>query len=587
MNSPHALSRSLISLAVWSATWCAATWPAAQAATITANPAAIDEAADTDGLCSLREAVLSIDSQANRGGCLADVTQPWGTNDTINLPAGTYTLTVSGLDEGYTDTAPTDPNVVPTVTNTPDATIGDLDLTLSVKIVGAGRDATIIKWASQATVDRLFHVYAASGTVNVTLQGLTLADGVTVEQLIKSGPASTYGSAPTNYYLRRAGGALAVGAAAAVVLDDPNKTGSVNMNEGGRGGGKPAGSTDTGATYNVTLTDVKVDHNSAGGDGGGIYNSAPFAASGLIVSNNTALTNGGGIYNEGSGTISTATLMNNTAEGGGGFFATGSNTVSFVGVTISGNQAVGGGGISLRAGVSIHMVNSTLSGNIGTDVGGGLYSNGSALLNFVTIARNLAGADSATAGAGINTYPSQSSNLVIIKNVLIAQNKKGYVSGMTINDPALLPADCGYTGSSLNVVSQGHNLSSDDSCSMVLIDSGDLTQRDALLGDLADNGASVQTHALLAGSPAIGAGVADPNVLTDERGVTRDATPDIGAYELPAPTVATAADGGGGGGGCTLSRGASVFDPIWGALLAAAAGMLAWRHRRGVAPARE
>ncbi|MEJ2452421.1 MAG: hypothetical protein P8047_17485, partial [Gammaproteobacteria bacterium] len=61
--------------------------PVVHAVTITADPAATDEATDSDGLCSLREAVIAVDTQTNQTGCV-NVTddkagaEPYGTNDT-------------------------------------------------------------------------------------------------------------------------------------------------------------------------------------------------------------------------------------------------------------------------------------------------------------------------------------------------------------------------------------------------------------------------------------------------------------------------------------------------------------------------
>ena len=86
--------------------------------------------------------------------------------------------------------------------------------------------------------------------------------------------------------------------------------------------------------------------------------------------------------------------------------------------------------------------------------------------------------------------------------------------------------------------SSGHNLDSDGSCG--LSGPGDLPNTDALLGLLADNGGPTQTHALLAGSPAIDAGDNAACPATDQRGVARPqdgdgdgaAVCDIGAYEL-------------------------------------------------------
>ena len=105
------LQRSLLSLAVMAAFAA----PAAHAATITVAPTSVDASVAGDGLCSLREAVLSVNAGADRGDCVAVVTEAYGTNDTIVLPAGTYSLTESGLDETFTDAAPGDPTAVPFV----------------------------------------------------------------------------------------------------------------------------------------------------------------------------------------------------------------------------------------------------------------------------------------------------------------------------------------------------------------------------------------------------------------------------------------------------------------------------------------
>ena len=290
----------------------------AYAATITVDPTAVDAATAGDGKCSLREAVLSVNAGANAGDCVAVVTEAYGTNDTINLPAGTYTLTLAGLDETYDSTKP--PWDISAVINTPDASKGDLDLTNSVTILGAGSGTTKIQWdpaaTSSAGADRIFHVYDAvdfNKDLIVDIEGVTLANGKTFEVDLGAG-----GTPGTNYYLRRAGGALAVGPAAAIVLVDPSVTGQENT--AGRGGSKPEGSPIVaGTTYMIVLNDVIVEGNRAQGDGGGIYTAAPLIAISTTVRNNTALTNGGGIYNENNSFIVVSTISGNTAEGGGGF----------------------------------------------------------------------------------------------------------------------------------------------------------------------------------------------------------------------------------------------------------------------------
>lgn len=539
----------------------AAALPAAMAATITVDPTAIDEATASDGKCSLREAVLSVNAGADVGDCVGVVTEAYGTNDTIVLPAGTYTLTRQGIDETYTDASPGDPASVPVVANVPDATRGDLDLQKSVKIVGAGSASTVIEWNGELTGDRVFHVIAATGTVNVELEGVSVRNGSPKQVDIKAGPASGSGALETRYYLRRAGGGIAVGAAAAIVLVDPNVTGDANA--AGRGGSqRPDGGGESGATYSLKLTDVTVHNNSAQGDGGGIYTAGAMTMLRSTVHNNTGSTNGGGVYNEGNTTITASTIRDNTSEGGGGFFGTGSNAVTISGSTLSGNSAVGGGAISGRAGVTMKIVNTTISGNKGTDVGAGLYTNGSVQLLFVTIANNLAGADSPDAGSGINLFPASGGGTsVSLKNVLLSGNRKGWLPDMDAAAIAALPsANCGVTGSGLPVSSVASNLSSDASCNGWLNSASDKKEVTALLGDLADNGGPTLTHALLAGSPALGAGTADGTVTEDQRGTTRDATPDIGAFEVPTavtPTPTPVDDGG----GCTAASGQRPIDP--------------------------
>jgi CSLREA domain-containing protein/MYXO-CTERM domain-containing protein len=545
--------------------------PRAQAATLTVNTFADDANVAT---CSLRDAVLSVNSGSDQGGCVA--VGVYGSADTISLPAGTYRLALGGLDE-----TPSAPDGTATAVNTPDASIGDLDLLKSVSIVGAGSATTRIEWDATATdpalTDRIFHIFTtdiATTNLNVALQGLTLAGGKTFE--VDLGADGTTPS--LHYYLRRAGGALALGGAANVVTVDTSLSGADNANAGGLGGstGGESGST----SYTLSLTDMVIDGNSAEGDGGGLYLAATTNASGLVVRNNTSTTNGGGVYNEANTSISNSTFSGNRAEGGGGLFLTGSNAVRFTGTTFSGNRAVGGGAISGRSGVAVSLLNSTLSGNLADDVGAGFYANGPTTLRFVTIAHNIASADSPAAGVGINTFPSGTVN-VSLKNVLLAGNRKGWDPVAEPDGPAnpdaLASANCGYTGGASGAItSAGHNLSSDTSCTADLDDTTDLNNLDPKIGALANNGGATFTHALLAGSPALGAGIADTTVTTDQRGVTRDATPDIGAYEEPTPVPPTD-----GGGGCSAANGDRPVDPVLPALgLLGLIGLALRRMRR-------
>ena len=124
---------------------------------------------------SLREAVMF----AN-GNTAEDGTQ---TQDTIILPAGTYVLTIEGADETFEPVG--DPEEAPAVTNAPDAGIGDLDLTESVLIEGAGSALTVIQWDEAATVkDRIFHVYDPTEDIFAEIRGLTARNGELLAEIL-------------------------------------------------------------------------------------------------------------------------------------------------------------------------------------------------------------------------------------------------------------------------------------------------------------------------------------------------------------------------------------------------------------------
>jgi hypothetical protein len=97
------------------------------------------------------------------------------------------------------------------------------------------------------------------------------------------------------------------------------------------------------------------------------------------------------------------------------------------------------------------------------------------------------------------------------------------------------------------LVSSGNNLSSDATCAASLTGPGDLNNTNPLLGPLANNGGPTQTHALLAGSPAIDAAGGCPPPATDQRGVVRPqgSACDIGSFEFQGvgPTATPTATG--------------------------------------------
>ncbi|MEX0992492.1 MAG: choice-of-anchor Q domain-containing protein [Solirubrobacterales bacterium] len=208
--------------------------------------------------------------------------------------------------------------------------------------------------------------------------------------------------------------------------------------------------------------------------------------------------------------------------------------------TVTGNTADGGGGIYNGIDDSLTLNNSTVSGNAATSgVGGGIVSlNDSTLtLNNSTIAGNTA----SSSGDGISLFSGATATA---KNTIIANNGQDCASG------------------SSPLVSAGHNLIEGPStCTIVGDTTGNIIGVDPVLGPLQYNGGPTNTHALLAGSPAIDAGSPDcPPPATDQRGLARpqNSSCDIGAVERCAGTDT---DGDGLTDSCEAIYSTGISDP--------------------------
>src|SRR5262249_8749265 len=170
-----------------------------------------------------------------------------------------------------------------------------------------------------------------------------------------------------------------------------------------------------------------------------------------------------------------------------------------------------------------NLTNSTLSGNIALS-GGGLFAGGGAVLNS-TIVENVA----MTAGGGVTW--AGGANRIHVKNTILADNL------------VLTVSEVGRDASG-DFVSEGHNLVGAVDGATGFGAAGDQlgTVEDPLdprLAPLAFNGGRTQTHALLAGSPAIDKGDVAGAPATDQRGIARgrdgdgngSQIVDVGAFE--------------------------------------------------------
>ncbi len=267
--------------------------------------------------------------------------------------------------------------------------------------------------------------------------------------------------------------------------------------------------------------------------GGGVFNEGTLALTNCNVYDNDTVGYGGGVWNQGVLTMTNCNVYGNEASDGYGGGVDNHGTLTMTNCNVYNNGSVRGaaGGIN-NAGTS-NITNSTLSGNSTWGGGGGVYNKGTLTLTNVTLTNN-----TTSGGSGGGIY--QSGGTVSLRNTIVAGNFKGYSPNTTANN-IFGTVDA---GSSYNLIGPGGSggLTNGTNHNQVGVSN-------ALLGTLTDNGGPTQTHALLAGSPAIDAGdncvvlasssggcLTSP-LTTDQRGggFARqvNGTVDIGAFEFP------------------------------------------------------
>lgn len=334
-------------------------------AVLTVNTTSDDFSATDDDICSLREAIVTSNAHP-------EVTD-------INLDADTYTLTI------------------PKDASNDDGEDGDLDVSESVSINGAGKNDTVVEGGTTpgTGVDRVFHL-RTPGT-DLDLNDFTIARGF----------ANTAGGG-----IRAEDGSMAEPNA----LDLTNMKLTENRLTGGNGGAGlyvVAFNIDT-TVQNSDFIDNDTAVNCTGCDGGAIFNrgrSLDIDDSHLDM--NSAGGKAGGLWNTNGGqvTIDDSTVNENTNNnagtddldgfGGGIYQADEDSFMTITNSEVNGNTAQGrGGGIYITNG---HLVldRSEVNDNTldGPRDGGGIFSS-SALesppavqIIDTTVARNTTGRD--------------------------------------------------------------------------------------------------------------------------------------------------------------------------------------------------
>ena len=454
----------------------------AYAATITVT-SKLDTA--DPGRCRLRDAIIAANTNTATGDCPAG-------------GAGLDTIGFSlGLQCNVTPCTITLTSALPTVTE---------DLTLN----GSN---TVINGANSFRVFNL-------GAVNVNISNLSIANG----------------NVSTN------GGAINMSDAASTAGTTLTLNHVFFSNNHANFGGaiyEPRGT--------LTIISSNFSGNTAG-TGGAILeerNGSTLTAVDSIFSSNTAVEDGGAMALVSQADISRSTFSGNSAGFGGAIakLVLGNLNLSdsvFYNNAASGQTSSWGGAIYIFQNVgAATLTNVTLSGNSSENHGGGIVASvTTTALNNVTITNNTADSDNDGNGDGGGIY-RDSTAAIQVKNSIIAGNfdTPGNAGAGAINP------DCSGLFSS-----QGYNLiGRNDGCSGIVngvnadkVGSG-ATPINPLLGALANNGGSTQTHALLPGSPAINAGNPLPPgsggfacAGTDQRGIARPqgGACDMGAFEF-------------------------------------------------------
>jgi len=302
-------------------------------------------------------------------------------------------------------------------------------------------------------------------------------------------------------------------------------------NHAGNGGGGIANLSGTmTVSHDTLLSNVAgIPIAITGGDGGGIDNFGTLNVAFSTLSMNSArLGDGGGIANQATATLTVnmSTLSDNHADVAGGGIANHSSKVAVVKYsTLSDNNtapaptgglvALVGGGGAYNDGMLTFFAD-CLSGNTSATNGGGIYELGGKLkVSNTTIANNMA-----TGGGGgiYNGLSPITTPGVFVSNTTIAGNSAAIGGGID-NQGKLATCDTIDANNSTvaligtdilgNFGSFGFNLVGSPMGGSGFLPT-DLLGVNPRLGALANNGGPTQTMALLAGSPAINAGL---NVL--------------------------------------------------------------------------
>lgn len=555
--------RSLLSRAVQAAIIGAGlTVPMAQAAQIQVNGFTDDGAG---GLCTLREAIATINSGSDSPDCTNGSTDAYGVNDTIVFSASnaiTLALGELAINENVTLDASSVSGV--TINGANNSRIINLSadsLTLNQITLTGGSSSSAggAVYAAAATTLTLSNSIVTNNQADDEGGGIYLNSSAgTSSSLVVSNSTISYNN--SNY--SHGGGIALVGNFAGAELDNAVISNNMALEHGG---GLYMGVN----VADVSLSDSTVSNNIASNmSGGGIHINSPDMGLNLFdsqVSGNVAGLDGGGVYLLNTAAyFSTANLQNvqfsaNTAgvyaAGFGGALYMRYSNAQLVSSTVSANGATQNGGGIAQIDSQMFLEDTTLSGNTASQDGGGVYSDYSNLsLERSTVSGNFAGSTAGHDGGGVWV----SGGTLTMSNSTVSGNSAAGMGGglynyadagtlthVTFSDNQAVGSGGGIqdTSSVLNVVNSivANSIAGGDCSGGAMIDSASIVEDgscsatrsgDPNLEVLGDNGGATSTHALHANSIAIDTADSARCLALDQRSETRVAARcDVGAFE--------------------------------------------------------
>lgn len=327
--------------------WLAVSPAPARAFTILVNDP-VDQVL-INGVCSLREAILSLNAGAPNPDCVVPGINPFGVLDTILLGVNTGAAIPGPLENA--------------------SATGDYDITVPMTIIPAPMVIPPCPFMPAAPPpcvaglllppgDRAFDVLA----LNVVFQNISVVMG-------------NVGLIGEN------GGAIRVNAGAGLTLNAVNVVRSFAVDGGGVHN----------AGVLAVTNNTAIWGNTAQNNGGGVANGAG-ATAGMLKSQimaNGATNRGGGVHNDGALTMDAMLVYQNTSLADGGGVYNGKSAQLFGGSLVRDNAAGAGGGIANAQ--YLTLTDTQVYSNVAATHGGGISNTGEALISATLVTTNAAG----------------------------------------------------------------------------------------------------------------------------------------------------------------------------------------------------